>query len=143
MTDRLNACMQHTKKVLMETAEQVFLMTEKYKGVIQRFQRSSIDNEFVSLRVPTKERPWVTITMSRCTFSEAVPVIGSDKKSSFDEIPDVVTEFDEDGTPMRVSADSVKELRRRTRRGMMECKKALLLTAGDMDAAVLYLKKHL
>lgn len=42
---------------------------------------------------------------------------------------------------MSISATQVKELRERTGVGMMECKKALVETAGDMDAAVLYLRK--
>lgn len=42
---------------------------------------------------------------------------------------------------MAISASEVKELRERTGAGMMECKKALVETGGDMDAAVLYLRK--
>ena len=42
---------------------------------------------------------------------------------------------------MAISASQVKELRERTGAGMMECKKALVETGGDMDAAVLYLRK--
>ncbi len=42
---------------------------------------------------------------------------------------------------MAISAAQVKELRERTGAGMMECKKALVETGGDMDAAVLYLRK--
>lgn len=42
---------------------------------------------------------------------------------------------------MAISASMVKELRERTGAGMMECKKALVETGGDMDAAVLYLRK--
>ncbi len=37
---------------------------------------------------------------------------------------------------MSISASMVKELRERTGAGMMECKKALVESAGDMDAAV-------
>jgi elongation factor Ts len=37
---------------------------------------------------------------------------------------------------MSISASMVKELRDRTGAGMMECKKALVESAGDMDAAV-------
>ena len=36
---------------------------------------------------------------------------------------------------MSISASMVKELRERTGAGMMECKNALVETAGDMDAA--------
>src|SRR5690606_19968289 len=36
---------------------------------------------------------------------------------------------------MTVSANLVKELRERTGAGMMECKKALVDTSGDLDAA--------
>ncbi|HJR67926.1 MAG TPA: translation elongation factor Ts [Gemmatimonadaceae bacterium] len=39
------------------------------------------------------------------------------------------------------TAKDVQELRRRTGAGMMECKKALEETAGDMDKAVEYLRK--
>src|SRR5690606_24066901 len=42
---------------------------------------------------------------------------------------------------MAISASMVKELRERTGAGMMECKKALVETGGDMDAAVDYLRK--
>ena len=37
---------------------------------------------------------------------------------------------------MSISASMVKELRERTGAGMMECKKSLVETSGDMDAAV-------
>jgi elongation factor Ts len=42
---------------------------------------------------------------------------------------------------MSISASMVKELRERTGAGMMECKKALVETSGDMDAAVELLRK--
>jgi len=42
---------------------------------------------------------------------------------------------------MAVTAAMVKELRDRTGAGMMECKKALVETSGDIDAAVDYLRK--
>jgi elongation factor Ts len=42
---------------------------------------------------------------------------------------------------MGISASEVKELRERTGAGMMECKKALVETGGDIEAAVLYLRK--
>ena len=42
---------------------------------------------------------------------------------------------------MAITAAMVKELRERTGAGMMECKKALVETNGDMDAAVDLLKK--
>ncbi|HLT89779.1 MAG TPA: translation elongation factor Ts [Woeseiaceae bacterium] len=42
---------------------------------------------------------------------------------------------------MPISASQVKELRDRTGAGMMDCKKALAETGGDMEAAVLYLRK--
>ena len=42
---------------------------------------------------------------------------------------------------MSISASMVKELRERTGAGMMECKKALVETAGDMDAAIELLRK--
>jgi elongation factor Ts len=42
---------------------------------------------------------------------------------------------------MAISAALVKELRERTSAGMMECKKALVETDGDLDAAVEYLRK--
>jgi len=42
---------------------------------------------------------------------------------------------------MTISASMVKELRERTGAGMMECKKALVETGGDMDAAVDFLRK--
>ena len=42
---------------------------------------------------------------------------------------------------MSISASQVKELRERTGAGMMECKKALVETDGDMDAAIEHLRK--
>ena len=42
---------------------------------------------------------------------------------------------------MSISASMVKELRERTGAGMMECKKALVETDGDMDAAADLLRK--
>ena len=42
---------------------------------------------------------------------------------------------------MSISASMVKELRERTGAGMMECKKALVDTDGDMDSAVELLRK--
>ena len=42
---------------------------------------------------------------------------------------------------MSISASMVKELRERTGAGMMECKKALVETDGDMDQAVELLRK--
>jgi elongation factor Ts len=42
---------------------------------------------------------------------------------------------------MQISASLVKELRDRTGAGMMECKKALTETGGDLDAAVEHMRK--
>ena len=42
---------------------------------------------------------------------------------------------------MEVSANAVKELRERTGAGMMDCKKALAETAGDLQKAVDYLRQ--
>ena len=41
-----------------------------------------------------------------------------------------------------ISASMVKELRERTAAGMMECRKALVETNGDMDAAIKYLRER-
>ena len=43
---------------------------------------------------------------------------------------------------MAVTASMVKELREMTGAGMMDCKKALSETNGDMDAAVEFLRKN-
>ena len=43
---------------------------------------------------------------------------------------------------MAVTAKMVKELREMTGAGMMDCKKALNETAGDMDAAIEFLRKY-
>ena len=40
-----------------------------------------------------------------------------------------------------ISAATVKELRERTGAGMMDCKKALTETNGDMEAAIDYLRE--
>lgn len=42
---------------------------------------------------------------------------------------------------MSITASQVKELRERSGAGMMECKKALVETGGDIDAAIEYLRK--
>ena len=42
---------------------------------------------------------------------------------------------------MAVTASMVKELREMTGAGMMDCKKALNETNGDMDAAVEFLRR--
>ena len=43
---------------------------------------------------------------------------------------------------MAVTAKMVKELREMTGAGMMDCKKALNETDGNMDAAIEYLRKN-
>src|SRR4029450_5796706 len=43
---------------------------------------------------------------------------------------------------MHISADAVKQLRERTGAGMMECKKALVETKGDLDAAAELMRKQ-
>ena len=43
---------------------------------------------------------------------------------------------------MNITADSVKQLRDRTGAGMMECKKALVETKGDLDAAAELMRKN-
>ncbi len=43
---------------------------------------------------------------------------------------------------MQITATLVKELRERTGAGMMECKKALEATAGDLEAAIEHLRKQ-
>ncbi len=42
---------------------------------------------------------------------------------------------------MNITADTVKQLRERTGAGMMECKKALVETHGDLDAAAELMRK--
>lgn len=42
---------------------------------------------------------------------------------------------------MNISASMVKELREKTRAGMMDCKKALVETNGDMEKAIDYLRE--
>ena len=43
---------------------------------------------------------------------------------------------------MAITAAMVKELREATGAGMMECKKALTESNGDMDGAIEYLRKN-
>src|ERR1700726_57431 len=43
---------------------------------------------------------------------------------------------------MNITADTVKQLRERTGAGMMECKKALVQTKGDLDAAAELMRKQ-
>jgi elongation factor Ts len=42
---------------------------------------------------------------------------------------------------MEISAQQVKELREKTGAGMMDCKKALMESKGDMEQAIVYLRK--
>ena len=42
---------------------------------------------------------------------------------------------------MEITAKQVKELRELTGAGMMDCKKALVETNGDMEKAVVYLRE--
>src|ERR1700682_2704057 len=42
---------------------------------------------------------------------------------------------------MSVTAEAVRQLRERTGAGMMECKKALVETGGDLDAAAELMRK--
>src|ERR1700678_3976158 len=42
---------------------------------------------------------------------------------------------------MNITADTVKQLRERTGAGMMECKKALVETQGNLDAAAELMRK--
>ena len=43
---------------------------------------------------------------------------------------------------MTITADAVKQLRERTGAGMMECKRALVETSGDLDAAADLMRKQ-
>ena len=43
---------------------------------------------------------------------------------------------------MAITASQVKELREMTGAGMMDCKKALTATEGDMDQAVEWLREN-
>jgi elongation factor Ts len=43
---------------------------------------------------------------------------------------------------MSVTADAVRQLRERTGAGMMECKRALVETGGDLDAAAELMRKQ-
>ena len=43
---------------------------------------------------------------------------------------------------MNITAEAVKQLRERTGAGMMECKKALMETKGDLDAAAELMRKQ-
>ena len=43
---------------------------------------------------------------------------------------------------MSVTAEAVRQLRERTGAGMMECKKALVETDGDLDAAAELMRKQ-
>ena len=43
---------------------------------------------------------------------------------------------------MNITADAVKQLRERTGAGMMECKRALVETQGDLDSAAELMRKN-
>ena len=43
---------------------------------------------------------------------------------------------------MTITAEAVKQLRERTGAGMMECKRALVETKGDLDAAAELMRKQ-
>ena len=42
---------------------------------------------------------------------------------------------------MKINAKTVKDLRERTGAGMMDCKKALVKSDGDLDKAIDFFKK--
>ena len=42
---------------------------------------------------------------------------------------------------MNINAQMVQELRKKTSAGMMDCKKALTATEGDLEKAIVYLRK--
>jgi elongation factor Ts len=50
--------------------------------------------------------------------------------------------IEKDDFRMNIPADAVKQLRERTGAGMMECKKALVETRGDLDAAAELMRKQ-
>ncbi len=52
-----------------------------------------------------------------------------------------VRKYNMEGTYV-IKAEQVKDLRERTGSGMMECKKALTETDGDMEKAIVYLREH-
>ncbi|HYN87599.1 MAG TPA: hypothetical protein VER55_03670 [Ardenticatenaceae bacterium] len=43
---------------------------------------------------------------------------------------------------MAITTESIKELRERTGAGILECKKALQETGGDMEKAIDYLRER-
>ena len=43
--------------------------------------------------------------------------------------------------PMEISASSVRELREKTGAGIMDCKKALAESSGDVERAIDYLRR--
>jgi len=49
--------------------------------------------------------------------------------------------MDDSKKPMNITAETVKQLRERTGAGMMECKKALVETQGDLEAAAELMRK--
>lgn len=49
--------------------------------------------------------------------------------------------FEKGGIEMAITASQVKELRQKTGAGMMDCKKALTETNGDMEKAIQYLRE--
>jgi elongation factor Ts len=55
--------------------------------------------------------------------------------------PLLPADFEKKDTTMSISASQVKELRDKTGAGMMDCKAALTETAGDVEAAVDWLRK--
>ena len=44
---------------------------------------------------------------------------------------------------MEITASMVKELREKSNAGMMDCKKALQETGGDIEKAIDYLREHM
>ena len=101
-----------------------------YKNEILNLMFTIKDNEFIQLKVPTVEKPWYIIHMSKCTLSGQVDMGQKEEKESI-----IFTSFQGE-----VSAEIVKQLRGRSRRGIMECKKALQETKGDLVKAEKLLK---
>jgi len=101
-----------------------------YEKEILNLTHTVKDNYFESLEIATVDKPWYIIHMSKCTLSGQVDMGQKEEKESI-----IFTSFQGE-----VSAEIVKQLRGRSRRGIMECKKALQETKGDLVKAEKLLK---
>lgn len=110
-----------------------------YLDRINEIQNTCLNNGFVSLTIPTKENPYLTIKMERGSFSSRDSSFDKDREVEIDKVETQNNKYKIFGLN-EINAKLVRELRKLTRRGIMECKRALQDANGDMKEAQKLLK---